>query len=320
MTQPDEIEALAAAILATLTRVHDQILTELRELTDAWPGQSRPSRVRRLRAVEAAVAEILATADTQAASQVLTATQRAYETGAWVTAIVTGGTPTFGGIDTDTITAVARDTMDDLLHATQHVAQEVKDVLRVLAKDRVAAKVTTGQTALQAARDLVAAMSERGITGVVYANGARVPMTVYAEMLLRTKTAEAYQLGGLNQGATLGIEHWQIMDGPGCGLTGHGVGPDANGMIVTAEVAAAHLLAHPNCRRSTSPRPDLAAPDPMGDPVQVWAEAVRRQQATTGPFSPSTAPGVVPGIDTGAGILPNTGAARRHAATLRRHG
>lgn len=319
MTQPDEIEALAAAILADLSRVQDLILEELARVAEEVGSLTAPGRRRRLQAADAAINEILDSADTVAAAQVVAATQAAYETGAWVTAILSNTGAAFTPLDVDSITAIAQDTMSDLLRATRHVRVEVKDLLRELVRDSVRVKTVTGQTAVEAARELLRRATEAGITGVVYSNGARVPMTVYAEMVLRTKTAEAYQKGGFAQGERLGIDQWQIMDGPGCGLTGHGVGEDADGMIVDLATARQHPLAHPNCRRSTSPRPDLAAPDPMGDPQAIWADAVRRQTSGQQPLTPSSTPHVTPGIDTAAGVLPDTPAARRHAATLRRH-
>lgn len=75
-------------------------------------------------------------------------------------------------------------------------------------------------------------------------------------MLVRTKTAEAYNLGSLEAQESLGIDFWEVFDGAGCGWRFH-KDKQALGKIVTKEDAAKHPIAHPQCRRAFGARPDI---------------------------------------------------------------
>lgn len=328
MSQPDEIEALTASLLADLEAMHERILDELNDLALAWFDMSATARARRLRTLDAHVVALMNQADSLAARSVLQAAQTAYETGAWTTALLAGTTAAFAGIDTDAITALARDAMRDLLSATQGVRADVKDLIRDLTRDQVRAKLYTGQTAEQAGKDLAKALAARGINAITYANGAKVPLPVYAQMVVRTKTAEAYQEGGLNQGERLEIDWWEILDGPGCGWTSHDDPQKANGMIVPIDAAREHTLSHPNCRRSSSPRPDItslreaqdAQPTAPTSMDSVWGQALAAQQAARRAVAVSATPArSTAAVATSAGAIPATAAGRKFAATLARH-
>lgn len=196
--------------------------------------------------------------------------------------------PTFTGISSAAITGLAQTTMDDLLTATSGVRETTKALIRELTRDHVINVLYTGVTPTDAARDLRRLLEKHQIHAVTYADGKRVGLAQYSEMVLRTKTAEAYQTGGLDQGEALGWEWWEIMDGPGCGLTSHDDLQKANGMIVDLETARAHPLAHPQCRRSSTPRPDIASareaavalPTSPEALAEIQARAVAAQAAT----------------------------------------
>ncbi len=326
MTQPDQIEALTARLRADLDRIHADILAELEALALEWPTLARAARRRRLTVLEAHIVALADQADAIAARTILGVMQSAYEVGAWSTALTAATSPVFAGLDVDAVTHLARDTMGDLLHATRGVRQDTKQLIRELTRDQVRAKLYTGGTAIQAGKDLAKTLLGRGVAAVTYANGARVPLPVYAAMVVRTKTAEAYQEGGLNQGERLGIAWWQVFDGPDCGWTSHDDPQTADGMIIPLEQARKHPTSHPNCRRSTSPRPDLVTADdvrrarPVDQPVSVQQAAVAAQQRTHRAVAASSTPTRrTAGLDLQAGTLPPTAAGARHAAILRRH-
>src|SRR5690606_7741166 len=107
---------------------------------------------------------------------------------------------------------------------------------------------------------LAADLAERAIHAVTYADGKRVGLTSYTDMLMRTRTAEAFQQGGFTQGRALGITWWEIMDGPTCGLSYHDDPTLADGMIVPTDMAERYPISHPNCVRVTTPRPDIETP------------------------------------------------------------
>jgi hypothetical protein len=127
-------------------------------------------------------------------------------------------------------------------------------------------------------------MEDNRISAVVYADGARHGLADYTDMLLRTKSAEAFQRAGLGQGTQLGVGWWEVLDGPACGWSAHDDPLLANGLIVTTEQAEQYPLAHPRCRRCTTPRPDLqtaaaaAAAAPLG-PQHTLADIQAAQAA-----------------------------------------
>lgn len=183
----------------------------------------------------------------------------------------------------EAIASLGEDTYQDLLAATAGVTEDSKRWIRDTARQLSAQGYIEGTPASTLAkrfRDLGAqAVADSGvpipITSVVYANGTRQTFEVYSEMVIRTKTAVAYNAGAVNSGVSAGVTRFEIFDGPGCGLTAHNDGTVANGMIVDAETAAAYPLSHPNCRRSFGGRPDLdgtpvpPAPVREGGPFQV---------------------------------------------------
>jgi hypothetical protein len=326
VTQPPQIEALTAQLLTDLTAAHQRILTLLDDLAQAWPGLSVTARRARLTALDAQVRTLMANADALAARHVMTATAAVYQMGATVTALTVGAGVGFTAVDTSAVTALAADMMSDLLTATKGVRLDVKALIRDLTRQHVRDKIITGQTAMQAAADLTRELQARGITAITYVNGARMPLPAYAEMVVRTKSATTYQEGGLNQGARLGIEWWEVMDGPGCGWLSH-TDPDlANGKIVNLADAREHPLSHPHCRRVTTPRPDIqsaedaAGASPVGPKATeaVW-DAAARQYVGYPVTASTTAARTTAAVSTSTGTLPNTAAGRRHAATLARH-
>lgn len=291
MTQPDAIEELTRTLRADLDAVWQQILDEQQRLIDRWGTLAPPQRVHQLMLVQAHIRALADSADALAARSVAGMTKTAYETGAWGTAIAAGSSAAFGAPDLDAITHLARDTMENLLTATNGVRESTKTLVRTLTRDHVRSKLYTGKTAEQVARELSRAIEHEGVTAIVYRNGARVGLGDYADMVVRTKTAEAYQEGGFQQGRALGIEWWEIFDGAGCGLDGHEDPQKANGLIVASETAERYPISHPRCTRVTSPRPDIRTASDAGRAAPTRAaELVRIQEAAEKARASATAP------------------------------
>ena len=288
MSQPGEIEGLTRALRRDLERAWDLIVAEQTAITAAWPTSPAAVREHRLALFQVQVLTLMDEVDAQAASTVTRAMTTAYETGAWVTAISGLTEPTFTGISSAAITGLAQTTMDDLLTATSGVRETTKALIRELTRDQVINVLYTGVAPTDAARDMRRLLEKHRIHAVTYADGKRVGLAQYSEMVLRTKTAEAYQAGGLDQGEALGWDWWEIMDGVGCGWSNHEDPQKANGMIVEIEAARAHPLSHPSCRRSSTPRPDIASareaaaalPSSPEALAEIQARAVAAQAAT----------------------------------------
>lgn len=269
---PDQIERLTRRLRADIIAAWASIQKQQLDLAHEWWHLKTPARAARLRDFEHNIRQILNRVDDIAGQHVLGAIEGAYELGAWTTALRAGtGSVMLNVIDFDTVTVFAEETMSDLLAATQHVRQQTKATVQRLARENIRTKLYTGMTAEQAGIALATDLRATGVTGVTYRNGRNFPLDAYTEMVVRTKTAEAYQTGGFNQGERLDIEFWEVFDGWDCGWTSHDDADKANGKIVRLDQAREYPIAHPNCLRSTSPRPD----------IKSWTQIEGAQRSTT---------------------------------------
>jgi len=157
----------------------------------------------------------------------------------------------------EAISRIATDTMDELLKSTRYVRRTTKTLIRAIGRDQVLAKLTQGQTAVDAGQRMTQILEQHQIHAIRYADGSRHGLKEYAEMLVRTKTGTAYNLGSLEAQEVLGVTYWECFDGSSCGLTSHQDRRKALGMIVDKETALRYPLSHPNCRRSYGARPDV---------------------------------------------------------------
>lgn len=153
---------------------------------------------------------------------------------------------------------------DDVVGLTDTLDKNARSWLLTEARRETALSLIEGRTAPQAARSLTRtlAVTEDAIgdlTFVTYKDGSRRRFADYADMLIRTNTANAYNAGTLTQLRELGIGWCEVFDGAGCGWTSHNDAEKANGRIVTLEEAGEQLLSHPRCRRSFGGRPDITS-------------------------------------------------------------
>lgn len=135
-----------------------------------------------------------------------------------------------------------------------------------MSRTQAGLSLVEGRIAQQAAREFAAAGARatveglaRPISAVKYADGTYRTIGDYGDMLLRTKTAQAYVAGTLNQATALGTQYFEIADGTECGLASHDDREKPNGKVYPAEIAYSYPLAHPRCRRDFLPRPDITS-------------------------------------------------------------
>lgn len=251
------LERLTADIIAALARIWQQITGEEQRLLDDWARLGRTQRLLRLRQMRATVDALVQQADLLAIRFTNAQIPAAYELGGAALAAGMSAGPQWGKPDVDLLGQVMTGVRDDLLAATTGVSQSTKQLVRTLAGEQLTFKAAVGQTAVQAGRDLARRLAGQGITSVIYRDGSRHGLDEYAEMAVRTKSAEAYQLGGFSQARAFDVKFMELFDGPGCGLDAHEDPVKANGMVLPTEQAAAHPLSHPRCVRVASPRPDI---------------------------------------------------------------
>lgn len=147
----------------------------------------------------------------------------------------------------------------DLLEATGNVDHTTKRLLRQVGQDAQLQKFIEGRTATDAARRMRELAAENRVYAVRYANGALHQMDSYAEMAMRTVSAEIYNVGLVEGAVAEGAEWFEVFDGPDCGLEFHDDPLVADGLIVDARTAGNFPIAHPNCRRAIGVRPDVTS-------------------------------------------------------------
>lgn len=104
-------------------------------------------------------------------------------------------------------------------------------------------------------------LKRHGIKAVRYSDGKKYGLGDYASMSIRSNANSTYNQGLLRGFLSKKVEVVQVSDGPECGWTRHDDSDLANGTIRTIEDAMSFASAHPNCRRTFEPRPDLKKKD-----------------------------------------------------------
>jgi hypothetical protein len=263
----DSIEALTVILRRDLEAVWAKVSAQVDQLEQDWPSMGSAARRRRLLELQNHIGALADSADEIAARHVLNGVRDAYLLGSHATALTVGGAVATTGVDLDAITALAFDTHADLLQATTHMRQTTKDLIRTLTREHVSDRLYTGTPATQAGRALAKALREQSVAAIVYKDGSRHGLASYSDMVVRTKTAEAYQVGGFNQAEGHQVKFMEVMDGPNCGWLSHDDTRQANGLILPIAEARSVPISHPNCRRVTIARPDIKSvigAKPMG--------------------------------------------------------
>ncbi len=289
MPQPAELDTL----VEQLTRLYQTVVDDLtRQAVDAALDPNGSRRLRRLRELQAAVDDAMTHLADDTAAWINEAFPRIYVLGGDQGAGPLGQTFTWTQPHVDAVRALAQDLFDDVLEATRHVGQATKTWLRTEARRQTALSLLEGRTATQAGRELAKTARAQGLLSVTYENGARHALDSYADMLLRTKTAQAFNAGTLNYLGGAGVGFVEVLDGASCGWAGHTDPDSANGSIRSLEDAADRPLSHPNCRRSFIGRPDvtdqagakqaksLRSDEQIADQAQAEVETAARRAAS----------------------------------------
>jgi hypothetical protein len=269
-------------ITGPLTSAWTQIQTDVDRLRARWPDESPPVRARRLAALEAKVARLMAAAQDQVRDALPTVVRDVFDAAGVSTSTWLGRGLRWSDDDLAVLDALTRDLWADLAQATAFTRSSATALARTLSK--LARQIP--ELHVDAERSVRRELEQRGISAVVYRDGSRHGLDVYARMAARTKLAQAWQLAGLRVMARYGVEFVEVVDGAGCGWTSHLDGRKASGLILSLDEAMAYPIAHPNCVRTTFPRLDVASaeqaagaapqagqvgdgdPDPVGQSVR----------------------------------------------------
>jgi hypothetical protein len=253
-------KAAIAAIEEPLLKAYAQAWEQILEMQERvvldpvrWRQRRRLEEMRK--AIEAAMDQLDATTRLWVQTELV----RPYALGAaaGATELAESAAAVWSQLPKDAISRMATDTLADLLKSTRHVRRTTKSMIRAVARDEILRKLIIGDTAEAAGRRVEKLLLTRGISAITYSDGSRHGLKEYAQVLVRTKTAEAYNLGSLQAQDALGIGFWECFDGARCGWTSHNDGDRALGKIVTRDEALAFPISHPQCRRSFGARPDI---------------------------------------------------------------
>lgn len=167
---------------------------------------------------------------------------------------------------------LALDAFDDLASATSFMDAQAKRTIREAAKLRTQVGALAGDRVPDDARRLVRTLSREGVTGFVDAAGHRWRLSTYAEMVVRTKSAHAYNTGTALRTEESGTRALEIVDGE---RSGHAECLQYNRRTCSPRWALDHPIEHPNCVRAFGPLPLHEGP------VDLGAEGDDARQAIT---------------------------------------
>lgn len=258
MPQPGDVERAALELIRLYEQAQADIASDLEAIAST---PSKAGQRRRLRAAANRVDRELVRLDSAARTWHEARLPEVYALGGATASVQMGERWAWTSGHANAVQSLASRSFDDLLSATRFVREETKRWLRDQVRRQAGLSLVEGRTAQQAARALVSAAGEAveaigGPVGYVrFADGSYRALSDYADMALRTTTAQAYNAGSLNQFAALGVTHVLVTDGSTCGWDGHDSADSANGSVRTIGDAARQPLSHPRCRRSFSAAP-----------------------------------------------------------------
>lgn len=195
------------------------------------------------------------------------------------------GQASFTQLHREALEVMAVDLYNDLAAATGYMDTQAKRVIREATKARTMLGAAAGTDVRQDTRALVRAFGRDGVTGFVDKAGHRWRISTYAEMVVRTKSAHAYNTGTILRTEETGTRAMEILDGD---RSGHEDCLEYNRRTCSPGWALDHPIQHPNCVRAFSPLPLHRGP------VELGAEAPEARQAITEEVSRRYADGLLP--------------------------
>ncbi len=256
-------------ILAEVNKAQDTLdakVAEAQALPDTHPG--RADRLRRYRAMKTEVDATFLELDRNILTWANRDVDSMYKSGWLFGATQTGAGMDFNLIHKDALKIIADNAYDDvatgLLSARDDWFSKISrqelfegmdpgQILAIQDKSRtaVAQALLTGEAdPRKVARGLADELWEDGIQ-ITDAGGRKWKMESYTRMLVRTKSANAYNAGSLNKYSEEGITRVTVFDG----VLDDEECADANGKTWSLRYAMNHPIAHPNCRRAFSAKP-----------------------------------------------------------------
>lgn len=155
--------------------------------------------------------------------------------------------PAGSGLTRSALRVNQADTFDDLMKATSFVKDDVKRLSRDIAKRRTELQIQEGLSPDDARRKLSNELDSIGLR-FVDKSGRGWNLNTYSELVVRTKSAQAYNTGGILRGVESGVREFRVLDG-----TDDAICAAANGSTWSAQRCLSNPLGHPQCQRAFAP-------------------------------------------------------------------
>lgn len=179
------------------------------------------------------------------------------------------------------VQVIAANMVESLSDATSYVGRAVRDEWRKASLEAIAQELTTGETGKQAKRNLQNTLAEEGLSAFKDRAGHVWRLDDYAQMVIRTTTAETTNTGTMNQLRSMGYDLVRMTEHRGsCSMCApyqgrvYSVSGRTPGYPALSEVpgfAGGYQTLHPNCRHRVGPYvPEL---DPDRDWVQEFSNS-----------------------------------------------
>lgn len=214
------------------------------------PTSTRRFRGAQIRALEAKIRRLRAELDGHAVTFAEQTLAQVYANGqvrtAQAIAAAVGtiaGSPSFTGIHRTAVEMIALDSYNDLAAASDFMEDNARRVIRQATKAQVAKGAAAGTTVGQDAAAVAREIRAHGVSGFVDRAGRNWRLDAYAEMVVRTKSAQAYNTGTVLQAEITGTNAFEILDGE---RSRHDECLAYNRRTCTARWALDHPIQHPN--------------------------------------------------------------------------
>src|SRR4051794_35484693 len=213
----------ADALIQAYSDAWDAIQIRLQELVDDPRAATKRAR---LREMQAEIGRQMARLDDETDNYVQQSFPEQYAramASGYAEAAGTVGDFLFTQADRQAVALLGADLLRDLAAARLRVQQSTRTLIRKVGNDAALRAVLQGDTARQASREMRRVLQDNGIHAVTYANGARHGLKSYAEMVVRSQTAIAYNIAvitGMERGSDTAL-FLEVFDGPSCGWEYH---------------------------------------------------------------------------------------------------
>lgn len=302
--RPDDAAVLAKELRELFSEAETTLLQRIaRSLAKGAdkPGWAE-TKLLSIQALQREAATILADLEKGAPGAVERAVGMAYNRGI----ATAGGELTAAGLahaafaevqPTGAVAAIVSETMARLTPMSFQVRRAVTDIYQQVVTQTTAQTTLGTVTRREASRMVLTRLGQQGITGFTDVAGRKWNLASYAEMAMRSSTANAMLQGHTDRITELGIDTVIVSDAPEecricrpfegkvLSLSGRTTGRLTDGKTVVASLAEAKGkgLYHNNCRHShsiylpgiTKPFKDTA--DPKGDALRQKQRAYERR-------------------------------------------